>query len=287
MTAMTDLTIEERQVHVGEVRLNVATAGPRDGKPVLLLHGFPEFWYTWRFQIPFLAAQGYRVIAPDMRGHNLSDKPRGVAAYAMRHLVADLAGLVDLEAGGQADVVAHDWGGACGWVFAERHPGRVRRLVLMNTMHPALMLRAFRDPRQIRRSWYMFLFQLPLLPERLLSRPGFIDGALRHGSTNKAAFTDEVVARYRAALAQPGALTAMLNYYRAGLRKPELHLGSVHAPTLVVWGDQDPHLGKDLVTLFRRGIPHLEALHIPDAGHFVQHDRPDVVNRALADFLGK
>ncbi len=282
-----ELMIEERLVHVGDVRLNVATAGPRDGRPVLLLHGFPEFWFSWRYQIPFLAARGFRVIAPDLRGHNLSEKPKGVRAYTMDKLVADLAGLVDAEAGGRADVVGHDWGGACGWVFAERHPARVRKLVLMNTVHPAILLRAFRgNLRQLRRSWYMLYFQLPLLPERTLSRPDFVARALRGSSQNPDAWSDDVVARYRGALGQPGAPTAMINYYRAALHQPLARLGTVQAPTLVVWGDRDPHLGVELVEDFARGIPNLQVTHIPDGAHFVQQDRPEVVNAALASFLG-
>jgi epoxide hydrolase 4 len=160
-----------RHVDVGEVTLHVVEAGT--GPLVVLLHGFPEFWYSWRHQIPALAAAGLRVVAPDLRGCNLSDKPRGQAAYRVRELAADVAGLIAACGEEQAAVVGHDWGGAVAWALAIRHPERVERLVIVNSPHPLRFLAAVRQPAQLARSWYMLLFQLPWLPEALLRAGGF------------------------------------------------------------------------------------------------------------------
>ena len=186
----------------------------------LALHGFPEFWYSWRHQLPALAAAGFRAVAPDLRGYNLSDKPPGVAGYRMEHLVADVAGLVRGTGRPRAAVVGHDWGGAIAWTFAMRHPELVERLVVLNAPHPAAFLRELRTPAQLLRSWYVFFFQLPGLPEWYVRRRDFalLERALRRGAVRPGAFSDEDVRLCKEALARPGALTAAINYYRAVFR---------------------------------------------------------------------
>lgn len=170
------MTLEFRHVVANGLRFHVAMAGPADGPLVVLLHGFPEFWYGWRNQLSPLAEAGFRVWAPDQRGYNLSDKPRGVAAYAIGHLAADVAALIQTAGRERAIVVGHDWGGAVTWHLAEHFPERVERAVVVNVPHPTVMLHHLkRNPRQLWRSWYMFFFQLPWLPERLLT---FRQGAL-------------------------------------------------------------------------------------------------------------
>jgi epoxide hydrolase 4 len=281
--------MQSRFYDVGEVRLHAMEAGK--GPLVVLLHGFPEFWYSWRHQIPALAAAGYRVIAPDLRGYNLSDKPKGLEAYRVRHLAEDIAGLIRACGAQQATVVGHDWGGAVAWGVALRHPEVVERLVICNSPHPIRFLQAMKSPRQARRSWYMELFQLPWLPELLLRAGGFrgLRRTLRRWGGES--FSKEDIERYVEAYSQPGALTAALNYYRAmrlRQRRDASATGGVppvEVPVMVIWGDEDPVLGRDLADPGERFAPDRRIEHVPEAAHFVQADAPDRVNELLLDFL--
>lgn len=277
-------------VTVGDLKLHCLQAGPLDGPLVLLLHGFPEYSYSWRHQIPALAAAGMRVVAPDLRGYNLSDKPAGVRSYGVDRLAGDVAALVASCGREQAAVVGHDWGGAVAWRTAMLHPARVSRLVVLDCPHPTLMARALlRDPGQLRRSGYMFFFQLPWLPERLLAS-GLLRHWLRRWATRDC-FSELDLDRYVAAARQPGAMTAAISYYRAAfrewpraLREPPPPVG---APTLVLWGGADKILKREL-------NDHLDSLVaaplriaiIPGAGHFLQQEAPAEVNRLLLEFLG-
>jgi pimeloyl-ACP methyl ester carboxylesterase len=274
----------------GGVRLHYVEAGPGDGPPVVLLHGFPEFWYAWRRQLPALAQAGFHVLAPDMRGYNLSDKPRGRRAYDPYRLADDVAGLIGHLGVDSAHVVGHDWGGAAAYATAMSHPELVRRLVVLNAPHPARMIAALRTARQLRRSWYMLLFQLPVLPEWLLARDGFsfAKRSLRSGAA-PGAFGDEDLNRYAEAWSQPGALTGMINYYRAiPLRTPRQALASmapIAAPTLVIWGERDRYIGPELAEPEPRWVPEVRVERIPDASHWVQHEAPARVNELLVEFL--
>lgn len=283
--------IEHITVHVNGLRLHVAQAGPPDGPPVILLHGFPEFWGGWLKQIPALAAAGYRVWAPDQRGYNLSDKPRGVAAYDIDALAADVVGLIEATGHRQVALVGHDWGAAVAWWVAGRYGQRLHKLAILNVPHPAVMVRTvWRSPAQLRRSWYIFFFQLPRLPEASLSRNGWTN-AIRSlkGSSRRGTFTAEDIERYRAAWAQPGAITAMVNWYRAAARSQGklAGLGRIAVPTLMIWGAQDIALGREMaepsIALCDRG----RLVFIEEAGHFVQHEEPEQVNRLLIQFLGE
>ena len=201
----------------GDVGLHAVAAGPEDGPLVVLLHGFPEFWYSWHRQIEPLSAAGFRVIVPDQRGYNLSSKPVGVSSYAMPELVSDVIAIADQLGQRKIFLAGHDWGAAVAWSTALLHPQRVAKLVVLNVPHPSVMRKFLSTrPRQFRRSWYMFFFQLPWLPEALFSAFNFRAGSrslLR--SSRPGTFTAEDLAQYRAAWSQPGAITGMINWYRA------------------------------------------------------------------------
>lgn len=273
--------VEHLDVQAGEVRLHCALMGPRDGPLVLLLHGFPECWRAWRHQLPALAAAGFRAVAPDLRGYGGSDKPRGVSSYRMEKLVADAAALIGALGRERADVVGHDWGGHIAWHLAMWNPARVRRLAVLNVPHPARMFRALRTLRQLRKSWYIFFFQLPFLPERFMS-PRSIRVAFRHMTARKGAFDEEdVEANVQAA----GDRTAPINYYRAAGRYRGPPLRPVEAETLLIWGEKDRWLGPDLAELDPRWVPRARIERIPSASHWVQADAPERVNELLLSFL--
>lgn len=196
--------------------LHVVEAGPRDGPLLVLLHGFPEFWWAWRHQIAPLAEAGFHVAAPDLRGYNLSDAPRGIGSYRLDLLVADVLALADGLGAGRFDLVGHDWGGVIAWATAARHPDRIGRLVVLDAPNPDLLGQALKHPTQALRSSYAAFFQLPLLPEALLGAFGFAGlRALMRGSARPDSFRPGDLDRYAAAWGQPGRLGAMLNYYRA------------------------------------------------------------------------
>jgi pimeloyl-ACP methyl ester carboxylesterase len=278
-----------RRVAVNGVRLHVVETG--SGPPVVLLHGFPEFCYSWRHQLPALAAAGYRAIAPDLRGYNESDKPPGVENYRSSKLVADVAGLIEQLDRGPAVVVGHDWGGVLAWLLVMRRPELVRALVVMNAPHPATFLQELPDARQFLRSWYMFFFQLPWFPEAVLRFQDF--GMLRHTlrahPRHADAFTPADVRRYKQAIARPGALTAAINYYRAAFRyrhDAESTLRPVRGPALVVWGERDSYLNPHVLDGLPKWAPDAQVVRLPDASHWVQNDAPEEVNRLLLHFLG-
>ena len=278
-----------RWVDVHGLRLHCVEAGT--GPLVVLLHGFPEFWYAWRHQIPALAAAGYRVVAPDMRGYNTSAKPPGVGNYTIDKLVGDVRGLVRHLGEERATVVGHDWGGAVAWSVPMRHPELVERLVVLNAPHPAAFARELRTPGQLLRSWYIFFFQVPWLPEASFRAANFalLERTLRTDPVRPGAFSDEDVRRYKRALAQPGALTATINYYRAAVRTdPREALrepSPITCPTLLIWGDRDRYLGPALTEGLERWVPAIRVEHIPDASHWVQADPPERVNDLLVSYL--
>ncbi|WP_458188757.1 alpha/beta fold hydrolase [Haladaptatus sp. NG-WS-4] len=300
---MTETTHDEAVVD--GVRLHYVEAG--SGPLVVLLHGFPEFWYSWREQIPALAEAGFHVVAPDLRGYNASEKPREVEQYGLDQLVGDVLGLLDYFDAETAHVVGHDWGGAIAWETAIRHPERVDRLVVLNAPHPEAFRRELRNPVQLRRSWYMFYFQLPWLPERFLSARNYrlVEELFREGTENPDAFSEADVRRYVEAAAQPGALTAAIDYYRALFREQartelrnlfdNLSRGDssprsarssvVRVPTLLVWGENDTALGIELTEGLEQWVPDIRIERLPDASHWVQNDRPERVNELLVEFL--
>jgi epoxide hydrolase 4 len=280
--------VHHRHTVVNGVRLHYVEAG--NGPLVVLLHGFPEFWYCWRRQIPALAAAGYRVVAVDQRGYNESDKPEGVSSYRVDRLAADVAALVARIGCEKAHIVGHDWGGAVAWAVAVRHPEVVDKLVILNAPHPAAFFRELHHQDQLRRSWYVFFFQLPVLPEWFLrfGNYSFLDRALQTEPVHAVAFSPEDVRLYKQALSRPGALTAAINYYRAALRyrrEGQRSLRRITAPTLLLWGERDRYLGLALLEGLEPWVPDLRVRRIPDSSHWVQNDAPEQVNAALLAFL--
>lgn len=274
---------------VNGVRLHYVEAG--SGPLLLLLHGFPEFWYSWRRQIPALAAAGYRVVAPDMRGYNLSEKPPGVKSYRIEALTDDVTALIRHFRVERATVVGHDWGGVVAWNVPGRAPALVERLIVLNAPHPAAFVRALRGSTQLLRSWYVYAFQLPLLPELSLSAFKFaaLDRLMRTDPVHRDAFTEEDIRRYKRALGQPGALTAAINYYRAAVRRNPTELlrdpGRIEQPVLLIWGEQDRALGVQLTEGLEQWAPNIRVERIPDASHWVQNDAPARVNELMLGFL--
>jgi epoxide hydrolase 4 len=275
---------------LGDVRLHYVEAG--EGPLVLLLHGFPQFWYQWRHQIPALVEAGFRVIAPDMRGYNLSDKPSGVRAYRVELLARDVERLILACGERTASLVGHDWGAMVAWIAAMRHPERVERLVILNVPHPARFLDGLLSPVQLLRSSYMFFFQIPRLPEAVICAGNFalLRSVFRRDPVRRGAFTVEEIERYVEAMAQPGALTATLNYYRSLLRSPRemgTLLEKIEAPVLVIWGERDRSLSRGLADPPRLWVPNLLRVErLREASHWVAEDRPLEVNSLLLDFLG-
>ncbi len=299
-------------IRTNGVRLHCAVEG--EGPLVILLHGFPECWYSWRHQIAALAPH-YRVVAPDLRGYNESEKPAGVAAYAMPELIADVDGLIRAFGAREAAIVGHDWGGGVAWYFAMERPAMTRRLAILNCPHPAILMQHLRrNPRQLARSWYMFFFQIPWLPEFLLGlgHARLIGRALRTSTVRPDALSEDDIQRLRDAAMHSGALRSALGYYRAAFRDPAnaallpeavrrflygdrplpparrtlADWPTIAAPTLLIWGEQDIALGTELTAgmdpLFAGPF---EVRYIRDAGHWVQQEQPEVVNRWLLEFL--
>jgi pimeloyl-ACP methyl ester carboxylesterase len=288
MSAPLPADAAHESITVGGVRLHYVEAGR--GEPVVLLHGFPEFWYAWRHQLPALADAGFHAVAPDLRGYAGSDRPDGVRHYRVARLVEDLAGLIR-SLGGRACVVGHDWGGVLAWRLAALHPGLVRKLAILNAPHPLAFRRELRrDWRQCLRSAYTLFFQLPRLPEWIL-RAG--DFALMRRAWRRqpapGAYTDADLAAYSHALGGPAGLTGPLNYYRAATRYPDDVYGQpqcVEVPTLLLWGERDVYLGMGLTEDLGAWVPDLRVERIPDASHWLQNDVPDRVNRSLIEFFG-
>lgn len=271
----------------GEVTLNVAEAGPPGGRPVILLHGFPEFWYGWRHQIGALAAAGRRVVVPDQRGYNLSDKPKGIASYDVDRLADDVVALAAHYTDAPVDLVGHDWGAVAAWWTATRHPEKLRRLAVLNCPHPAVWLAMMsNDPAQRRASWYVRVFQIPLLPELLLRSRNF-GGMIAALRDSKTPLSDADAERYREAWRQPGALTAMVNWYRAAFRRrfAPVPPGSIAMPVRIIWGEQDRYALPALAEASKALCANAELTYLPDATHWVAHDEAARVNTMLLDFL--
>ena len=277
--------IRHDRVTNGAVTLHVVRAG--SGPPVVLLHGFPENWSSWRHQLLPLADAGFTATAPDLRGYNESDAPVGVAAYAIDQLVSDVAAVVRATGHARAHVVGHDWGGILAWHFAAAHPDLLERLVILNAPHPSIFLRHVRRPPQLFRSWYAAFFQLPLLPERALRAFDFaaLRRLFRTTPARKNTFSNQDIDYYIQGLSRPGGLTAALNYYRASVRHPSTRRARTDAETLIIWGEQDVALTIGLLDGVERYAPHARIERIADAGHWVQNEAPERVTRLLVDFL--
>jgi pimeloyl-ACP methyl ester carboxylesterase len=272
---------------------NVAVAGSGD-RLALCLHGFPESSFSWRHQMPLLAQLGYRVWAPDLRGYGRSSRPLGVNAYSLENLEADVAALIEAAGAKEVLLIGHDWGALIAWHYAMFGRLPISRLIIMNVPHPKLAEKGLRTRRQLAKSWYIFFFQLPWIPEWMLARNhcAAIGRAFRGMAVDKTRFPDEVLRVYQNAAAEPGALTAMLNYYRAlirGLRRTR-HRGTprIETPTLMIWGEVDTALGKELTFGTGEYVSDLTLRYLPNVSHWVQQEAPETVNGMMeAWLLGK
>lgn len=276
------MTVRFEFIPTNGIKLHTAIDGPDDGVPVFLLHGFPEAWFGWEHQIGKLAASGFRVIVPDQRGYNLSDKPEGISSYAMSCLVGDILGLADALGHDRFHLAGHDFGAMVAWNLALRHPRRLKRLAIANVPHPAIMRSYLRTHvSQMLKSWYALFFQLPLLPEWFVRAFNwrFLASAL------PSYFTDEELKRYRTAWTVPGAITSMINWYRASLRPsrggapPE----KVKVPTLILWGQRDPYLSHEMASLSIELCEEGRLVTFEDATHWVLFDKSEEVNQFLIE----
>jgi pimeloyl-ACP methyl ester carboxylesterase len=285
--------MQSQLIPTNGINLHVTTDGPENGTPIVLLHGFPEFSYGWRRQIPALTAAGYRVIVPDQRGYNLSDKPKGIAAYDVEVLARDVIGLLDHFGIQKVRLVGHDWGAVVAWTVAIQFPERVEKLAILNVPHPDVMTRfVLGNSVQRKKSWYVFFFQIPILVEWILRRKNFEALAkMLIQSGRRGTFTEADMLEYKKAWSQPGALTGMLNWYRAAFRRGvgaafvRFEPRRVTVPTLMLWGRRDVALSFEMaqpsIELCERG----ELVSFDRATHWVQHDAADEVNQKLIEFL--
>jgi pimeloyl-ACP methyl ester carboxylesterase len=269
------------------IRLHYVTQG--EGSLMLMLHGFPEFWYSWRHQIPEFA-KDHQVVALDLRGYNDSDKPQAQSAYVMAEFVQDVKGVIQGLGYDRAILVGHDWGGAIAWNFAYAYPDLVEKLIILNLPHPAKFAEGLRTPQQLLRSWYMGLFQIPLLPEFLIQLDDFrlLELILKGMAINKNIFTDADIAAYKNAFAKAGSLTAALNYYRNLLQQAILETSwtVLNVPTLMIWAEQDIALGKELTYGTEQYVRDFRIHYIPNCSHWVQQEQPQLVNQYMREFFG-
>ena len=274
------------------IRMHYVTQG--EEKLLLLLHGFPDFWYVWRFQIPELA-EHYRVVAPDLRGYNETDKPEGVGKYRLNLLAGDIFRLVHALDERRAIIVGHDWGGAIAWSLAAFNPEATEKLVILNAPHPnAYTTRTKSLLRQLQKSWYVFFFQTADVPEEALSRNDyfFLKNMVRLSFVKKDILTDEDLKIYTEAWSKKGALTAALNYYRANMNPAILFsertiaFPKIKSPTLVIWGEKDAALSKELIADTDEFVDAPYSIkYLPNCGHWVQLEEPEVVNKYIIEFL--
>jgi len=293
---------ESKFADLGEgVRLHFVEMGEPTAPLVVLVHGFPEFWYCWRNQIPALVEAGYRVVAVDMRGYNMSSKPETVEAYAIKELASDIQGIIEYcGVKSAAAVIGHDWGAAVVWEFGHTYPEWYERLGILNVPHPAEFTKGLRTVQQLRKSWYIAAFQIPGVPEALVEANDW--WLLRRVFTldPDTPYSEADIEQYVGAFRDhPGALTSAINYYRSAGRQLASSLVSgsdvsyaelahvIDKPVLVLWGERDAYLGKELATPPTEWVPNARTVFFPEATHWINHDVPDKVNAELIEFIGE
>lgn len=281
------ITMHSKAYDFNDIRLHVYEDGPKDGQAVMLLHGFPEAGFAWEQQIIRLAAKGFRVFAPDQRGYHRSSKPRGVAAYTINKLIGDIIGLMDVTGCQQAVVVGHDWGGTVAWHLAMQHPGRVSKLVILNMPHPEVMRQTLlHNGKQRKKSSYAAFFQLPWAPEWLASRNNYQWLAQALVKTSRPnTFTQTILARYKQAWAKPGALTAMINWYRAYSFVRPKQAQPLTVPVLLIWGKKDAFLLPQMAGASAALCTNVQLVMLDDASHWLHHEAPKELNALLLRFL--
>ncbi len=264
------------------IKLHTAFFGPKNGKPVILLHGFPDAWFGWESQIQALASEGFRVIIPDQRGYNLSDKPKGKNNYRMNILVQDILCLADTLGLDKFYLAGHDFGAMVSWSIAMFSPDRLHNLVIANVPHPQVMQKYLRSNfAQLRKSWYAFFFKIPKIPEWFIRRRNWrmLMSVMAKG------LSEEERNRYREAWAQKNALTSMINWYRAmSFRSSKsTSLVQINVPTLILWGKQDPHLSYEMAELSLDACENGQLITFEEASHWVHQDEPDRFNKLMID----
>jgi pimeloyl-ACP methyl ester carboxylesterase len=278
------VSIDTKLIETNGIKLHTQFAGREEGEPVILLHGFPDAWFGWEQQIEALAKEGYRVIVPDQRGYNLSDKPKGKENYRMELLVQDILGLADTLEIERFYLVGHDFGAMVAWWIAIYYPERIKRMVISNVPHPKVMGKYLRKSfSQMRKSWYAFFFRIPALPERLVGVRNwkYFSSAMAKG------LTEEQLNRYRESWAQPNAITCMINWYRAfgkGFTKKAKSL-RVNIPTIILWGKQDPHLSYAMAEMSVDMCEECSLVTFDNASHWVHQDEPEEFNKQMISFL--
>ena len=286
---MENLNLEHVLLPTNGIRLHVVQSGSRYGSLVILLHGFPEFWYGWRHHIQPLAEAGFRVWAPDQRGYNLSDKPQGMAAYRLDELAQDVLGLIDAAGVERCYLAGHDWGGIVAWWVAIRYPERLHKLAILNAPHPGIMVKTLSSSMaQLRRSWYMFFFQIPHFSEAILRNNDWeLVVRMLKASGKPGSFTEADIEQYRQAWWHTGAFTSMLNWYRAALQLPPNLSGDlrIRVPTLIGWGAQDTALGREMAQPSLDLCDDGQLVFFEEASHWLQLDEAESVNKHLVDFF--
>ncbi|VXD24330.1 conserved hypothetical protein [Planktothrix serta PCC 8927] len=269
------------------VKLHYVTQG--EGPLMVLLHGFPEFWYSWRYQIPEFA-QAYQVVAVDLRGYNESEKPKELSAYSLKELVLDVKGLIAGLGYDECVLVGHDWGGAIAWSFAYTYPQMLSKLIVLNLPHPTKFKQGFWTIDQLQKSWYIFFFQLPFFPELWLQADDYrvIGELFAKMAIDKNTFSQADLDIYKDAAAKRGALTAMVNYYRnlfPSFLTTQKTQGLLNVPTLMIWGENDLALGQELTYGTEEYVRDFQIRYIPNCSHWVQQERPELVNQYMWEFL--
>jgi len=284
------VTLEPAVISTDGLEFSAILAGPSSGELVMLLHGFPEGASSWRHQVEALARDGFRVVAPELRGYGFSSKPGDVSAYALPEVARDVLAMIESLGSERANLVGHDWGAALTWFLAQEFPDRVWRGVVINGPHPGTVLPyAWLHPSQFVKGSYVAFFQLPLWPEAMLRANGFalLRQALR-ASAREGTFTEEDLDRYQAGWEVEGALTAMLNWYRALWRSPHrIAASAIRVPMCVLWGDKDPALDAGLAEAGAALCDAVEVHHFPDATHWLHEEEPEAVNAILRQVLTK
>lgn len=291
--------IKQRFVNAGNLRFEIAECLPPSGKSdklALCLHGFPELNYSWREQMPMLAKKGWRVWAPNLRGYGASDRPQKKSDYGLTHLLGDVAALIDTaqeeHPAGEVMLIAHDWGALIAWLFAIQKIRPLTRLVIMNLPHPMVAMRELKSWEQFRRSWYIGFFQLPIIPEWSLTRGGGkkIRALFHKMAVDKGRFPNDVLDVYARAASQPGAATAMLNYYRALVKNWDLKQaagsGEIDTPTLMIWGENDAALNINCTVGTQKWVSDFTLHRLPNVSHWVQQEAPEKVNAAIEQWIG-
>ncbi len=283
---MSEASWHHDTIHTNDIKLHYVTQG--EGSLMLMLHGFPEFWYSWRHQIPEFA-RDHKVVALDLRGYNDSDKPEAQSAYVMAEFIKDVKGVVEGLGYDRCILVGHDWGGAIAWSFAYAYPALVDRLIVLNLPHPAKFAEGLRTPQQLLRSAYIFFFQLPVLPELLIQLNDFqaLEAAFKGMAVDQTTFSDDDLEAYKNAFAKRDTLTSALNYYRnlfaQGLTTTDW--GILTVPTLLIWGEADAALGKELTYGTEKYVQDFRIRYIPHCSHWVQQEQPQLVNQFMREFL--